>query len=140
MSTNSFSARDIKRNWHLVDAKSQPLGRLATGIAKILMGKNKPEFVPYLDNGDFVIVTNAKAVKVTGRKFTDKVYYHHSGFPGGLKAETFDKLIVRRPSEVIRHAVVGMLPKTKLGKKMIKKLHVFEGSEHPFEKQIGGKV
>ena len=131
MSTNSFSARDIKRNWHLVDAKDQTLGRLATGIAKVLMGKNKPSFVPYLDNGDFVVVTNAAAVKVTGKKPAQKVYTRHSGFPGGLRQETFNDLLKRRPNDIIRHAVKGMLPKTKLGDKMITKLYIYPGPEHP---------
>ena len=138
MSTNTFSSKDIKRNWHLVDAKDKILGRLASEVATKLMGKHKVEYVPYLDNGDIVVVTNAKEVKVTGRKATDKVYYRHSGFPGGFKSETFDKLIDRRPTEVIKHAVKGMLPKSKLGKQMIKKLHIYEGGEHPYEKQVKG--
>lgn len=137
MSTNVLSGKQIRRNWHHVDAKDQVLGRLAQDVANKLMGKQKVNYVPYLDNGDFVVVTNASQVKVTGKKFTQKTYYHHSGYPGGLRAETFDKLIQRRPTEVIRHAVKGMLPKNKLGQSMITKLHVYSGEDHPFEKQLG---
>lgn len=129
MSTNSLSAKNIKREWHRIDASGKILGRLATEVAVILMGKKKPEFVPYLDTGDFVVVTNASLVKVTGKKAQDKVYTRHSGYPGGLKQETFDKLIERRPEYIIEHAVAGMLPGGKLGKKMIKKLKVFSGEE-----------
>lgn len=138
MSTNVLKAKDITRNWYLIDAKDKVLGRLATDVVTKLLGKNKVNFVPYLDNGDYVIVTNAAKVRVTGKKATQKVYFRHSGYPGGDKRETFDKLIVRRPEEVVRHAVKGMLPKTKLGREMIKKLHVFAGSEHTFVKQVGG--
>ncbi len=136
MSTASLSSKDIKRKWHQIDAKDQILGRLAGEIAKILMGKNKPEYVPYLDNGDYVVVTNAGQVKVTGKKKDQKVYTRHSGHPGGLKQESFSHLIDRRPIKIIEHAVAGMLPKNRLGKKMIKKLKVFEGEDHPFKKQV----
>ena len=108
MSTNSLSTRDIKREWHLIDAEGKILGRLATEVATILMGKKKPQFVPYLDNGDFVIVTNASKSKTTGKKMQSKTYANHSGYPGGLRVEQFDKLIVRRPGKVIEHAVAGM--------------------------------
>jgi large subunit ribosomal protein L13 len=138
MSTNVLSAKEIKRNWHHFDAKDKVLGRLAGEVATKLMGKGKTNYVPYLDNGDFVVVTNASSVKVTGKKSAQKNYYHHSGYPGGLRTESFDKLIKRRPEEVIRHAVLGMLPKSKLGKSMIIKLHVFAGENHTFEKQLGG--
>ncbi|OGE33898.1 50S ribosomal protein L13 [Candidatus Daviesbacteria bacterium RIFCSPHIGHO2_02_FULL_36_13] len=127
MSTNVLSAKDIKREKHIIDASGKILGRLAGEIATLLMGKNKPNFVPYLDNGDFVIVTNASKVKVTGKKAQDKVYVRHSGYPGGLKSETFDKMIIRKPEFIIEHAVKGMLPGSKLGKAMIKKLKVFKG-------------
>lgn len=137
MSTNSLSAKNIKRRWHLIDAKDQILGRLSVEVATKLHGKNKPEFVPYLDNGDFVVVTNASLIKVTGKKATQKVYFRHSGFPGGDTTEAFDKLLARRPEEVIRHAVKGMLPKTKLGRQMITKLYVFAGPTHNLQKQIG---
>lgn len=129
MSTNVVSSKDIKRQTHTIDASGKVLGRLAADIATLLMGKNKPSFVPYLDMGDFVIVTNAKKVKVTGKKRQQKKYVRHSGYPGGLKVETFDKMIERRPEYVIEHAVKGMLPHNKLGKKMIKKLKVFAGEE-----------
>ena len=121
MSTNVLSAKDIKREKHIIDASGKILGRLAGEIATLLMGKNKPNFVPYLDNGDFVIVTNASKVKVTGKKAQDKVYVRHSGYPGGLKSETFDKMIIRKPEFIIEHAVKGMLPGSKLGKAIIKK-------------------
>lgn len=139
MSTNSLSAKEIKRDWHLYDAKGKILGRLATEVANKLMGKGKVNYVPYLDNGDFVVVKNAKEVKVTGKKVEQKMYYRHSGYPGGFKEENFENLINRKPEEVLRHAVKGMLPKNRLGKSMIKKLHVFPGEEHDFEKQLGGK-
>lgn len=139
MSTNVLRKKDIKREWHVVDAKDQVLGRLATDVATKLLGKNKVNFVPYLDNGDFVVVTNASLVKVTGKKSSQKVYFRHSGYPGGDKTEVFDKLIVRRPEEVVRHAVKGMLPKTKLGREMIKKLHVYANANHPHLKQLGGE-
>ena len=125
MSTNVFSAKDIKREKYTIDASDKILGRLATEIAKILMGKNKPSYVPYLDMGDFVIVPNASKVKVTGKKINSKVYTRHSGYPGGLKQESFDKLIVRRPEYIIEHAVKGMLPNNKLGRAMFKKLKVY---------------
>lgn len=139
MSTNVLSAKDIKREWHYIDASGKTLGRLATEIATILMGKHKLNYVPYLDMSDFVVVTNASKIKVTGKKMQSKVYTRHSGYPGGLRHETFDKLIKIKPTYIIEHAVVGMLPKNKLGKKMIKKLKVFAGEEHPDIKQIGSK-
>lgn len=139
MSTNRLKLKDVQRSWHLVDAKDQILGRLATQIAGKLMGKSKANFVPYLDMGDFVVVTNATLIKITGRKATQKKYVRHSGFPGGYRQEIFSDLLKRRPEEIIRHAVSGMLPKTRLGKKMIKKLYVFPNSEHTFEKQLGVK-
>ena len=127
MSTNVVSIKDVKRETHTIDADGKILGRLATEVATLLMGKNKPMFVPYLDTGDYVIVTNASKVKMTGKKMQEKKYTRHSGYPGGLKVETFDKMIIRKPEFVIEHAVLGMLPGNKLGKKMIKKLKVFEG-------------
>ena len=138
MSTNILKASEIKRSWHLIDAKDKILGRLATEVATKLSGKAKVNYVPYLDTGDYVVVTNAKEVKVTGKKAQQKNYVRHSGYPGGLKVESFDRLINRRPEEVIRHAVFGMLPKTKLGRQMIKKLHIFPSSEHTFASQVGG--
>jgi large subunit ribosomal protein L13 len=140
MSTNVLSNKEIKRAWHQIDAKDQILGRLASEVATILSGKKKPQFVPYMDNGDFVVVTNAAKVSISGKKGEQKKYYRHSGFPGGLKTETFNHLVSRRPEEVIRHAVKGMLPKNKLGRRMIKKLHVFAGPQHIFAKQLGQSV
>lgn len=129
MSTNILSAKSIKREKHVVDASGKILGRLATEVARLLMGKNKPNFVPYLDTGDYVTVTNASKIKVTGKKMQDKNYFRHSGYPGGLKVETLENLLKRKPEYVIEHAVKGMLPKNKLGRKMIKKLRVFAGEE-----------
>ena len=128
MSTNVLSVKDIKRETHKIDAEGKILGRLAGEIATLLMGKNKPNFVPYLDNGYFVIVTNASKVKVTGQKAKDKLYTRHSGYPGGLTQETFEKMLIRKPTFIIEHAVKGMLPGSKLGKAMIKKLKVYAGS------------
>lgn len=139
MSTNILSIKDIKRDWHLIDANGKILGRLSTEIAKILAGKNKAQFVPYLDNGDYVVVINAASVKVTGKKAKQKKYVHHSGYRGGIRIETFEKLNKRRPEEIVRHAVLGMLPKNKLADKMIKKLHIFAGADHDFKKQLESK-
>ncbi len=127
MSTNVLSSKNIKREKHTIDASGKILGRLATEIATILMGKNKASFVPYLDIGDFVTVTNASKIKVTGKKMKDKTYTRHSGYPGGLKVETFDKMIIRKPEYIIEHAIKGMLPQSKLGNQMFKKLKVFAG-------------
>lgn len=138
MSTSSLPAKNIQRKWHLIDAKDKVLGRLASDVAKILMGKHKPIFVPYLDTGDFVVIINALQVKVSGKKSQSKRYVRHSGYPGGLRMEIFDKMIKRRPEYVLEHAVLGMLPRNKLGKTMIKKLKVFAGEEHPYKLQIEG--
>lgn len=127
MSTNVLSAKDIKREKHTIDASGKILGRLATEVATILMGKKKPNFVPYLDTGDLVVVTNASKVKLSGKKMQTKTYTRHSGYPGGLRVETFDKVIVKKPEFIIEHAVKGMLPNNKLGQKMFKKLKVFSG-------------
>ncbi len=129
MSTNVVSAKNIKRAIHTIDADGKVLGRLAGEIATLLMGKNKPDFVTYLDMGDFVEVINAAKVKVTGKKFKDKIYTSHSGYPGGLKQETFDKMIMRKPEYIIEHAVKGMLPHNRLGRAMIKKLKVFKDAK-----------
>lgn len=129
MSTNKLSAKNIKREKHTIDASGKVLGRLASEVARLLMGKHKSSFVPYLDIGDYVSVINASMVKLTGKKMQDKIYIRHSGYTGGLKEESFDKLIIRRPEYIIEHAVKGMLPKNKLGKTMIKKLKVFVKEE-----------
>ncbi len=131
--TKPTSQKDIIRNWHLVDLNDKVLGREATAIAHKLMGKGKPYFVTNLDCGDYVVVINAKSVKVTGKKATDKTYYRHSMYPGGFKSETFKEVMMKHPTEVIVHAVKGMLPQNKLRDKMLKRLFVFEGAEHKYQ-------
>lgn len=133
MDTKPTKASDIKRTWHLVDINEQILGRVAVDIAKKLMGKAKPYFVPHLDCGDYVVVINAKNVKVTGKKELNKIYYSHSGYPGGLKSEVLTKLRERKPEEIILKAVKGMLPKNKLRASMLKRLLIFAGKEHTYE-------
>lgn len=135
MKTTHARKEDVKRTWYLIDAKDKVLGRLATEIAKVLRGKDKAIFSPHVDTGDFVVVVNAEKVKLTGNKLKGKVYYHHSGFPGGLKGIVAEKLLAQRPEEVLRHAVKGMLPKNRLGRKIFKKLKVYAGPEHPHEAQ-----
>jgi large subunit ribosomal protein L13 len=125
----------IEKDWFLVDAENKILGRLASKIASILKGKTKPIFTPYLDTGDFVVVINAKKIKLTGRKLNDKVYYHYSGYPGGMKSITPKDLLQKKPEEVIRKAVWGMLPKNSLGRQMLTKLKVYPGKEHPHQAQ-----
>lgn len=127
---------ELKPKWHLVDARGQILGRLATQISRKLTGKDKPSFTPNLDDGDEVVVINAAQIKVTGKKLTDKFYYRHSGYPGGFRAESLGKLLQRRPEEVIRRAVWGMLPTNKHRKKRIARLHVFAGEEHSFGEKL----
>ena len=125
----------IERNWHVIDAEGQRLGRLATEIATILRGKNKPNFTPNMDTGDFVIVVNADKVVVTGRKDSQKLYRRHSGRPGGMKTETFAQLQARIPERIVEQAVKGMLPKNSLGRKQFTKLKVYAGPEHPHQAQ-----
>lgn len=132
----STKASDIKREWHLVDIDNKVLGRVSTEIASLLMGKGKPYFVRNLDCGDFVVVINSKSVLVTGGKEEGKVYYRHSGYPGGLKKETVGELRRRNPNEIIRHSVKGMLPQNKLRDSMLKRLKVFEGPEHDYVDKI----
>ena len=131
MKTYAVKASDIERQWWVVDASDQTLGRLATRIATLLEGKHKPTYASHVDGGDFVIVVNAEKVAVTSDKSQTKIYYRHSGYPGGIKAETFDRLRERRPEAIIERAVVGMLPKTKLGRQMARKLKVYAGPDHP---------
>lgn len=131
MKTYSPKVSEIKREWHVIDATGQVLGRLATRVARLLMGKQKPIFSPNLDVGDYVVVINADKVRVTGEKAKQKVYYRHSGYPGGLKSITYDKLMQTNPIRAIEHAVKGMLPHTRLGAKMMKKLRVYVGDTHP---------
>ncbi|MDJ0647663.1 MAG: 50S ribosomal protein L13 [Xenococcaceae cyanobacterium MO_188.B19] len=125
----------LEQKWYVIDAADQRLGRLATEIAMILRGKNKPTYTPHMDTGDFVIVVNAEKVVVTGRKGQQKLYRRHSGRPGGMKMETFDQLQARIPERIIEKAVKGMLPKNSLGRKLFTKLKVYAGSEHPHEAQ-----
>jgi large subunit ribosomal protein L13 len=134
--TYSPRAADIQREWHLIDASGQTLGRLATRIAHLLRGKHKPRYAPHMDMGDYVVVINAAKVVVTGRKAQTKVYYRYSGYPGGLKATTYADLMKRHPERVIEHAVRGMLPKTALGRAMYRKLRVYAGPTHPHAGQI----
>jgi large subunit ribosomal protein L13 len=122
---------DRQRDWVIVDASGQTLGRLATQIADVLRGKRKPEYTPHIDTGDFVIVINAEKISVTGKKLTDKLYRRHSGYPGGLKTRTLQEQLDRRPEEVIRHAVKGMLPRNRLARRQITKLKIYAGPEHP---------
>ena len=126
---------DIERNWYVVDASGQTLGRLASEVAQIIRGKHKPIYSPSTDVGDYVIVVNAEKIHVTGRKEEQKMYYRHSGYPSGMKEMTLGRMLEEHPTRVIEHAVKGMLPKTKLGRKMIKKLKVYAGSEHPHQAQ-----
>ncbi len=135
MKTQFAKKGDVERRWFVVDAKNAVLGRLATKVATYLRGKNKPVFTPNVDTGDFVIVINAEKVRLTGKKLTDKVYYHHSGYIGGIKARTANELLGKNPEKIIQKAVWGMLPKNRLGRKMIKKLKVYKGAEHPHKAQ-----
>lgn len=131
MKTYYAKPEEVKREWVLIDATDQVLGRVATKAANILRGKNKPQYTPNVDTGDFVIIINADKIRVTGVKATDKVYYHHTGYPGGLKSETFEEGLAKHPERIIEHAVKGMLPKNTLGRAMGRKLKVYAGSEHP---------
>ncbi|WP_223921140.1 50S ribosomal protein L13 [Geobacter sp. AOG2] len=135
MKTEVAKAENVKRDWYLVDAQDAVLGRLATQIANVLRGKNKAIFTPSVDTGDFVIVVNAEKIALTGRKLDDKMYYHHTGFPGGLKEITAGKLLEKKPEDLIRKAVKGMLPKNKLARHMLKKLKVYAGASHPHDAQ-----
>ncbi len=132
----NIKPKDITRSWHLYDAKGQSLGRLSSEIAQKLMGKNKPYYTTYLDTGDYVVVVNAKEVVLTGKKETQKMYYKHSGYPGGLYSKTAAKVREQKPENLIKHAVVGMLPRTKLGRAMVRKLYIYAGSEHPYQDKI----
>ena len=129
-----------ERNWLVVDATGQTLGRLATQIADALRGKRKPEYTPHCDTGDFVIVVNAEKISVTGNKRQEKRYYRHSGYPGGLRSRTLEEMLARRPEEVIRKAVKGMLPRNRLGRAQLTKLKVYAGPEHPHEAQKPQKL
>jgi large subunit ribosomal protein L13 len=138
MNNKTFSpkAADLTHAWWVVDATDLPLGRLASEVARLIRGKHKPTFAPHVDGGDHVIVVNATKVAITSDKSQKKIYYRHSGFPGGLKEETFEALLARRPEQVIERAVKGMLPKNRLGRKMTSKLKVYAGPDHPHEAQM----
>jgi len=135
MKTFSAKSHEVKRDWLVVDASDKVLGRLATEIARRLRGKHKAEYTPHVDTGDYIVVTNAEKVIVTGRKFTNKMYYRHTGYPGGIKSDSFEKLQARNPVRIIELAVKGMLPKNPLGREMYRKLKVYVGSEHPHTAQ-----
>ena len=135
MKTYMANPDKIERKWYVVDAEGQTLGRLAAEVAKVLRGKNNPEFTPHIDTGDNVIVINAEKIKVTGKKLDQKVYYHHSDYVGGMKETTLREMMAKKPEQVIELAVKGMLPKGPLGRTMIKKLHVYAGAEHAHQAQ-----
>lgn len=138
--THSVKLGEIERAWRVVDADGAILGRLATQIASTLRGKHKATFAPHLDTGDAVVVVNAAKIKVTGKKLQDKAYVRHSGYPGGFKSETLERLLERRPEEVIRRAVRGMLPQNRLGDQMARKLYIYAGPEHPHQAQRPEKL
>ncbi len=135
MKTVSMRAQDVRRSWFVVDAEDKTLGRLATEVARRLRGKHKPEYTPHVDTGDYIVVINAEKVRVTGSKTTDKIYYRHSGYPGGIKSRTFAQLRDTHPERIIETAVKGMLPRNPLGRAMFKKLKVYSGNEHPHSAQ-----
>jgi large subunit ribosomal protein L13 len=133
----SYMARplEVERKWHVIDAEGQTLGRLATEIARLLRGKNKPQYTPHVDTGDFVVVVNAEKIVVTGRKAEQKVYYRHTGYPGGLRETSYETMLERKPTEILRKAVRGMMPRTRLGRQQFRKLKIYAGPEHPHEAQ-----
>ena len=135
MKTYQAKKEDLDHQWYLVNAEGKVLGRLATELAKILRGKNKPSFTPHVDTGDFVIVVNAEKVVLTGKKMKDKIYYHHTGYPGGLKEVNAEKLLAKKPTEMLRIAVKGMLPKNRLSQQVLRKLKIYAGPNHPHEAQ-----
>jgi len=135
MRTQFAKKNEVERKWYLVDAQDKVLGKLATRVATYLRGKNKPVFTPNVDTGDFIVVINAEKIRLTGKKLDDKIYYHHTGFIGGIKAATARERLSVHPEEVIKDAIWGMLPKNRLGRAMLKKLKVYRGSEHPHAAQ-----
>ncbi len=135
MKTYTARAGEVPRLWYVVDAQGKVLGRLASRIAMVLRGKNKPTFTPHMDTGDFVVVVNAAQVQLTGRKLDNKMYYRHSGFTGGLKSVSARGLLQKKPTDLLRHAVRGMLPKNSLGRQLLKKLKIYPGGEHPHQAQ-----
>jgi large subunit ribosomal protein L13 len=135
MKTYQAKKEELEHRWYLVNAEGKVLGRLATELAKVLRGKNKPTFTPHLDTGDFVVIVNAGKVVLTGRKMKDKIYYRHTGYPGGIKETSAEELMAKKPTEMIRMAVKGMLPKNSLGRQMLRKLKIYSGANHPHEAQ-----
>ncbi len=135
MNTFMANAQNVERKWYVVDADGMVLGRLASQVANILRGKHKPTYTPHVDTGDYVIIVNADKVVLTGKKLDQKIYYHHTGFPGGLRETKYRKLMDEKPAFAVEHAIVGMLPKGPLGRAMAKKLHVYAGAEHGHEAQ-----
>jgi large subunit ribosomal protein L13 len=135
MKTYNAKPGEVARDWYVVDAEGKTLGRLATAIADTLRGKNKPQYTPHVDTGDFVVVVNAEKIAVTGKKLDEKIYYRHSGYPGGLKERTLREQLNRRPTEVLRKAVKGMLPRNRLARQQITKLKIYAGPEHPHDAQ-----
>ena len=135
MKTLSVRPQDVEHDWYVVDAENQTLGRLAAAVARRLRGKHKASYTPHVDTGDYIVVVNAEKVRVTGKKRTDKVYYRHSGYPGGIKAERFEEMIAKHPERVIENAVKGMLPRNPLGRAVFRKLKVYAGSDHPHSAQ-----
>ncbi len=140
MKTYMAKKEEIEKKWYIVDASDKIVGRLATKIATILRGKHKPSFTPHVDTGDFVIVVNAEKVKFTGNKLDQKKYYKHTGYMGGIKETTAKDMLQKKPEEIIRHAVKGMLPKNRLGRKLLKKLKIYRGEEHPHQAQQPEKL
>jgi large subunit ribosomal protein L13 len=135
MNTYQAKKEEVDHQWYLVNAEGKVLGRLATELAKIMRGKNKPTFTPHVDTGDFIIVVNAGKVVLTGKKMKDKIYYHHTGYPGGIKEMSAEKLLAKKPTEMLRIAVKGMLPKNSLGRQTLRKLKIYAGPNHPHEAQ-----
>ena len=135
MKTFSAKPETVKRDWYVVDAEGKTLGRLATEVASRLRGKHKPEYTPHVDTGDYIVVVNAEKIAVTGNKASDKMYYRHTGYPGGMRSANFNEMIERKPEMVIEKAVKGMLPKNPLGRAMFSKLKVYAGAEHPHAAQ-----
>jgi large subunit ribosomal protein L13 len=129
--TISAKKEDVDRKWHIIDAEGEVVGRMATGIASVLRGKHKPDFTPHVDTGDYIIIINAEKVRFTGNKMDQKLYIHHTGYPGGQRKVVAKELMAKRPFKIIENAVRGMLPKNKLGRAMIKKMFIYEGAEHP---------
>ena len=134
--TKPTKSKEIKRNWHLIDVKGKILGRVATKIAGLLIGKSKPNYAPFLDCGDYVVVINIRKVEVSGKKRKEKIYKKYSGYPGGLKEKPFERVIEENPKRIIRNAIKGMLPKNKLQSSMLKRLYMYEGEKHPFADKL----